>query len=122
MLRQCTAFFLLLAFLASTFSKAVIVADFYANQDYIAKTLCENKGNPAMHCCGRCQLKKRLAKDANQDQNNPERRAENKEVLFMESAAAWLKTPHITEISVPYGVLPDLSPIDRPSTIDHPPA
>ncbi len=30
--------------MASTFSKAVIVADFYANQDYIAKNLCENRG------------------------------------------------------------------------------
>ena len=87
MLKQCTALFLLLAFMASSFSKAVIIADFYANQDQIARTSCENKGNPLMHCCGRCQLRKRLAREANQDQNNPERRVDNKEVLFVEEAS-----------------------------------
>lgn len=122
MLRQCTALFLLAAFMASTFSRAIIVADFYANQDYIARTLCVNRNNPAMHCAGRCQLCKRLNNDTRQDQNNPERRAEIKEVLFLGSSAFLLKAPHLTEINLPYGAAADRDPVDRATAIDHPPA
>jgi hypothetical protein len=122
MLKQCTAILLLLAFAASTFRKAVIVADFYANQDYIAKNLCENRGNPLLHCCGRCKLKKRLAREDNQDQNNPERRAENKEVLFVEGAEVSLNTPFVLSVLVPYGAFVGHAPIDQPDNIDHPPA
>ena len=108
--------------MASTFSKAIIVADFYANQDYIARTLCVNRNKPTMHCGGRCQLCKRLNNDTKQDQNNSERRPESKEVLFLESAAVGLKAPHITEIDLPYGLVADRGPVDRPAVIDHPPA
>src|SRR5579872_6349912 len=85
MLRHCTAILLLLAFAASSFSKAVIVVNFYANQDYIAKNLCENRDKPMMHCCGRCQLRKRLNREADRDKNNAEQRTDNKqEVLYHE--------------------------------------
>lgn len=122
MFRQCTAFILLLAFMASSFSKAVIVADFYANQDYIAKNLCVNRGNPKMHCCGRCMLRKRLARNANQEQNNPERRLDNKETLFVEEDMVKLSPPVLAETTLPYGVLVAGAPVDRYATIDHPPA
>ena len=108
--------------MASSFSKAVIVADFYANQDYIAKNLCENRGNPKMHCCGRCMLRKRLKQDANQEQNNPERRADNKEVLFVEGEMAKLVAPVVPETLLPYGILIAGGPVDRCAIIDHPPA
>jgi hypothetical protein len=122
MLRQCTAFFLLLAFVASSFSKAVIVADFYANQESIAKNLCENKGNTKMHCCGRCQLRKRLAKDANQEQSNPERRVDNKETLFVSDDAMGLTAPVLSESKLPYGALIAGVPVDCCAAIEHPPA
>ncbi len=122
MLKQCTAFFLLLAFLASSFSKAVIVADFYANQDYIARTLCENRADTIIDCGGRCVLRKRLAREDKQDQNNPERRAENKEVLFVEEAASGLTAPVRSEENIAYQRFSAHGPIDQPATIDHPPA
>ncbi len=122
MLRQCTALFLLLAFLASSFSKAVIVADFYANQDSIAKNLCENKGNPKMHCCGRCVLRKRLAKDANQEQNNPERRLDNKDILFVSNNTTGLNVPLLSETTLPYGALVAGLPVDGYAPVEHPPA
>ena len=87
--------------MASTFSKAIIVADFYANRDYIARTLCVNRNNPIIHCGGRCQPCKRLNNDARQDQKNPDRRAENKEVLFLEQASIVLNAPAVTEVNVP---------------------
>ena len=39
----------------------VIVAQYYAQKDYIAKNLCENRDKPMMHCDGKCCLKKKLA-------------------------------------------------------------
>lgn len=66
---------LLLIILLQTFSKAVIFVDFYANQDYIARNLCGNRDKPMLHCCGRCQLCKRLARQDQQDKNDPGKRA-----------------------------------------------
>jgi hypothetical protein len=123
MLRQCTTFLLPLAFAASTFSKAVIVVDFYADQDYIAKNLCENRDKPMMHCCGRCQLRKRLNREADQDKNNPERRAENKqEVLFLDETAPMLRAPVLGSVTLPYFPFAGGQPIDRAAGIFHPPA
>jgi hypothetical protein len=122
MLKQCSVIPLLLAFMATTFSRAVIVADFYANQDYIAKNLCENRDKPMMHCGGTCHLRKRLAREDNQDKNNPERRMENRnEVLFMEEQSAFLTAPFRTTGILPYSLIPTGTPVDRASAIFHPP-
>jgi hypothetical protein len=123
MFRWCTALILLLAFAASSFSKAVIVVGFYANQDYIAKNLCENKGRPMMHCCGRCQLRKRLNREADQDKNNPEQRADNKqEVLFLDEIASGLMAPVVGSITLPYSPFAEQYPIDQSADVFHPPA
>jgi len=52
-----------LGILLQTFSQVVIVGSYYANKDFIAKNLCENKDKPQMHCDGKCCLKKKLAKE-----------------------------------------------------------
>ena len=123
MFRQCTAFFLLLAFLASTFSKAVIVVDFYANRDYIAKNLCENRDKPMMHCCGRCQLRKRLAREDSQDKNNPEHKADDKrDVLYHEDGTDLTSTLSYTCIIRNYPSRPNAGPVDRALDVFHPPA
>ena len=114
---------MLLAFAASTFSKAVIVVDFYANQDYIAKNLCENRDKPMMHCHGRCQLRKRLNRDANQDKENPERKADNKqEILFCNDIAQLTAKPVRSCFFQPYRAIVSAQPIDRSQDIFHPPA
>ena len=53
----------LLGIFLQTFSQALILAKFYANQDYIAKNLCENRNRPELHCNGKCCLKKKLDKE-----------------------------------------------------------
>jgi len=120
--KYLTACLLLFSILLQTFSKAVICVDFYANQDYIAKTLCENRDKPMLHCCGRCQLRKRLANDADQDKGNPSRKSnEVATPLFRED----YKIPHLTPLaaSLPdYGpVLSDRTVVDRASFCFHPP-
>ena len=36
------------------------IIDYYANYDYIATVLCENKDKPYLECDGKCYLKKQL--------------------------------------------------------------
>ena len=79
MWRFITAAFFLVSFLIQTFSTNLLVAHFYANQKYIAATLCVNKNKPEMKCCGKCQLTNKLKQEENKDKQNPARKSENKE-------------------------------------------
>lgn len=71
--------------LLQTFSQVVIVADYYVHKEYIAKKLCENRDRPAMHCEGKCCLKKKLAKEAKEQLPAPGNQKKAQEVtLFFE--------------------------------------
>lgn len=123
MLKQCSVIILLLAFMVMTFSRTIIVVDFYTNQDYIAKNLCENRDKPIMHCGGKCQLRKRLTNQENQEKTNPERRIENRnEALFMEEHSASLSVPFRIEDVLPYSLTSPEATTDRPQSIFHPPS
>jgi hypothetical protein len=65
---KITAFLMVFILLANNINTLVIIGDFIANQDYIAKTLCiqkeEQKG-----CNGKCQLRKELSE--NNSNTNP---------------------------------------------------
>ena len=49
--------------LIQTFSKVIVMADFYINRDVIAQELCENKDKPQLKCKGNCALKKELERE-----------------------------------------------------------
>jgi hypothetical protein len=120
--KQCTAFLLLLALLGQTFSNELIVADFYANQDSIARSLCVNRDKPEMHCNGRCQLCKRLAQDNNKDKDTPERKDNAKSRLLISPAACDVAVAGPP--GAPLHHFPGSSsgrPTDRPSFCFHPP-
>jgi len=85
----------LLAFMAMTFSQAIILTSFMVNRAYIAKNLCENRSRPVMRCGGKCCLAKKLRNEQKKDQENPERRSENK---FDVLALAW-KAPVSLSVS-----------------------
>lgn len=38
------------------------ILEYYANYDYVATVLCENRDKPAMACNGKCYLQKQIAK------------------------------------------------------------
>jgi hypothetical protein len=61
---------LLIAIAGTTFSKAIALLDYKLNENYIATTLCENKGKPACCCHGKCFLKKQLQKDEDGNKNS----------------------------------------------------
>ncbi len=77
---------MLFAFAMLTFSKAFVVFDYFTNTKAYAKN-CENKAIAQMHCNGKCQMMKKLRQEEKKDEQNPERKAENKNdlVLFSRS-------------------------------------
>jgi hypothetical protein len=80
--KQIAALFFLAVFLAQTFSKGVIIADYYTYTAVYAQN-CVNKARPKMHCNGKCQMMKKLKQEESRDQQNPERKSDHKnELLF----------------------------------------
>ena len=122
MFKQSIAILFLFAFLTQMFSKAIIVCSFYANQDYIAKNLCENRKKPRSCCEGKCQLKKKLNKETNEDKQNDNRKSgKDTEVLSATSFFSHDLIPDSKNISIPYSAHKSDKPIDRSYTIFHPP-
>lgn len=121
MFKQSIAILFLVAFMAQTFSKAVIVCSFYANQSYIAKNLCENRDKPKSCCAGKCQLKKRLNKDTNEDKQNTERKG-GKETEVLSSKSFFCAYQHHSfAVKQVYFIKSINITVDRAFPIFHPP-
>jgi hypothetical protein len=60
------------------------VVDYMVNYKYIATVLCENKDKPELNCCGKCHLKKELAKEAENDKplSSDKKSSQKQEVEF----------------------------------------
>lgn len=120
---QIPALFVLAAFMAQTFSRNIIIADYYANADKYMQH-CENKSRPMMHCNGKCQMMKKMRQEEKKDQENPERRSDNKNEVSLSSKSffASLGTRPLTEI-ISSTSCPSMIglPIDRNNDIFHPP-
>ena len=122
MWKKLIAAIFIIAFLIQTFSEAVIIIDFYANQKYIAQNLCVNKDKPMMHCCGKCQLRKRLQQQQNSDKQSPEQRSSNKnEVLSSRSFFATAPLIKRQELCINYTDLSFAKEIKMPRSFFHPP-
>lgn len=66
------------------------IVDYIVNYQYISTVLCVNKDKPKLNCCGKCHLKKELAKAADETPNNSEKKNNFKfeiELLFFEKIA-----------------------------------
>lgn len=63
------------------------VLEYIINYDYIVKELCENRAKPEMHCNGKCHLMKELAKAAEEQKQESDRKnaQQQAEVLFCEA-------------------------------------
>ena len=120
MFKHTATILLLLAFAAQIFSKAFIVAGYYANTAAYAKN-CENKAMPKMHCNGKCQMMKKLKQEENKDKQNPERKLDSKdEVLSSKSFYALVPFKFIP-LKKEYPSLSTGSAIEMPRSIFHPP-
>ncbi len=104
-----------------TFSKTLIVAEYQLNREYIAKNLCVNKSRPKMHCNGKCHMMKKMKQEEKQDQENPERRAENKfEIICAAFHTAGI-TPFRIVSAFPYPVFQERICTEFASSCFHPP-
>lgn len=57
---QFLAIFFYLLYLLAMVRPLVPVMEYYANYDYIATVLCENKDRPYLECNGKCYLEEQL--------------------------------------------------------------
>jgi hypothetical protein len=121
MLKNFTIIFILFAFIAQTFNRALIVLDYYVHTAAFAKH-CENKSKPAMHCNGKCQMRKQIKNEEKKDQQNPERKSENKnEVISSKSFfISYSYSPQQLKKCYNDRFIISLS-IPQPSGIFHPP-
>jgi len=62
-LQKLLSIVLLFAFASQCFSQWGVLAGYELNKSYIAKVLCINRDKPAMHCDGKCYLKKKMQQD-----------------------------------------------------------
>ena len=83
--RPLVSFLMGCVFFIQTFSKVLIVTDYYIHQDVYAQT-CENKNKPQMHCNGQCHMRKQLQQAEKKEQKAPERKAEGKSEMPFFSA------------------------------------
>jgi hypothetical protein len=62
MKNQFLGMFFYLLYLLAMVRPVVPIIEYYANYDYIANVLCENKDKPYLECNGKCYLEKQLNK------------------------------------------------------------
>jgi hypothetical protein len=120
-MKKIAALLLLLAFSAQTFSRGIVILDFYVNQSYITAKQCENRYRPMLHCNGKCQLVKKLKQQENKDQQNPERKLENKNETFSSGTFFFSGLPATTLQHTDYFLFSDTRTIQRSHSIFNPP-
>jgi hypothetical protein len=118
-MKKIVAILVFAGIMLQSLSKAVIIMQYYANKDYIAKNLCENRDKPQMHCEGKCCLKKRLEKD----QNAPTSSQKDKQdvVLYCFTAGIHIAYSFFPEEKVKYFSHNDLATYTYSSAVFHPP-
>jgi len=60
-----------------------VIVNFKLNQDFIAKSLCENRDKPEMNCNGNCCLKKELQKQTKREKKAEGVRIKSEQFLFV---------------------------------------
>ncbi|SEW43756.1 hypothetical protein SAMN04488122_3257 [Chitinophaga arvensicola] len=113
----------MLIWLCQLSGRYVVLLDYYLNQDYIVRNFCVNRDKPAMHCNGKCHLRKQLREEERKEQENPERKTDHRSEIFYASLCGDdLREPLPVSIAgnTFYHHLPG-TPIDRPSAVFRPP-
>lgn len=59
-----------LLYLLAMVRPLIPIMEYYANYDYIATVLCENRDKPFMECNGKCYLEKQIKKVNHQDHDH----------------------------------------------------
>jgi len=120
MLKRIIAISLLIALIASNFSRFFVYAGFEFNQKYIAEKLCVNKDRPWMHCNGKCFLMKKLkqVEEKEKKQERENQRSHYVECLPSAATSFTFKRPTV-KVIYPEGTV--LNTVHRSFSIFQPP-
>ena len=123
MLKQITAAVLFLAFFAGSFSKLLIVADYFVNTSSYAKD-CINKARPKMHCNGKCQMMMKLKAEEKKESENTEKKS-NLQNEVISSKSFFTNTIGFTEqvlYTTTTSIFNDNNTVSMPRAFFHPPS
>ena len=121
-LKKLIAIFALFGILLQTISQVVIVAEYYANKEYIAKNLCENRDKPKLHCDGKCCLKKKLAKEGKeQAPSSKNQKSEEVVNLFCADTNFELQHSFFSPLAIRHYSYNDLHTASFHHAVFHPP-
>jgi len=98
-----------------------VFSAFKLNQKYIARTLCENRDKPEMHCNGKCYLAKKI-KQAEEREKKEEQDGQKKG--FQENCVlrqGLVQLPFSVELKREYILEEDSNLPKRTSEVLHPP-
>lgn len=62
MKKEFAALFFYMLYMVAMMRPVMPVLEYYANYEYVATVLCENRDKPAMACNGKCYLEKEMKK------------------------------------------------------------
>jgi len=82
--KNLTAILLVFVMMISSVGKLCIIISFKINQDYIAKTQCEQRNIKNNKCRGCCQLKKEIAESDKQEQKQMPRGTNEKSSISID--------------------------------------
>lgn len=71
MIRKLTSIILIVTILAAITRSTIPYVWYYANYEYIAHELCENRDHPEKDCNGSCQLTKMIQNQHDHDDQRP---------------------------------------------------
>lgn len=122
-LKQWSAAFLLLSFMAQVLSSPFIVFDYYVNTATYA-TNCENKTKPELQCNGKCQMAKELKKQEEKEQQFPGNEGSLKSMvsLFAKSGFASAPVVMLWKSKQEFTVIHNFYTNDISFPVFHPPA
>ncbi|ASZ13807.1 hypothetical protein KTO58_05125 [Chitinophaga pendula] len=69
-MRGIVIFIIIAGVLLQPFRSVFSLWEYELNQPFIARVLCENRDKPAMHCNGKCHLRKQLQQDDQKERTN----------------------------------------------------
>jgi hypothetical protein len=121
-MKKIVAIVALLGIMLQTISQVVIMAEYYAQKDYIARNLCENRSRPEMHCEGKCCLKKKLAKQGKEQTPAPGNQKDETATLFFCEPTCETLVVFQTLTATTYFIQNDSALADYQGSVFRPPA
>lgn len=120
MVKRILSILLILSFVSLNLSKVIILVNYQLNKKEITQKYCVNKDKPWMHCCGKCHLKKELAKNDAQQKGPDFSNARYDIILYNGSDVFHFPIPLVSSVNMAY-IYNDIRPSGVLSAVFHPP-